>query len=144
MQKRGDETCEARLDQARTLLELDSEDLQRIEVYVRIHRYKRGGCNTCGWLLSKMTGVMDAYTAQEYTEKINQLQNESISQHELMKSQSRLSEVTLKTGASIIKALDNRTLAMMKSLNDVNNYTSQIDENNFSMLELMLESNCWN
>lgn len=99
----------------RNIREIELE-LNQIDAYGKRIRAKRGFCDTCGWLMNKVYGVMDAYTAEEYAEKINQLQNETITQHDLMLNQMRLTETSLNMDKQFIEKLDNRTRDTIKDL----------------------------
>lgn len=82
-EKAGGELCKASIQQIIATREEEKESFKQIEAYGKFHRNKRSLCDWCGKAMHYMYGVMDAKTAMKYDEKINQLQNESITQHEL-------------------------------------------------------------
>lgn len=111
--------CEAEINELREKMEDTNQELDRLNSYDKSKRTKRSWCDTCGWAMKKVYGVMDSESAQEYASKINQLQNETLSQHELMKQQVLLSETTLEVNRNISKKLDERTRKTIRDLKEL-------------------------
>lgn len=115
----GEALCEAEMNELREKMLDTQRDLGQINSYDKSRRERRSWCDTCGWAMKKMYGVMDSEAAHEYASKINQLQNETLTQHDLMKQQLMLSEATLETNRNITQKLDERTAKTIKDLQEL-------------------------
>lgn len=95
--------CEVAIQQIEKNRLITEIDLKRIDGYgkKRVKRY----CEMCGTFLHWSMGIMDADTAVSYDEKINELQNATLTQHQLMKNQTYIMETSLKTNTEIMERL---------------------------------------
>lgn len=89
------------------------------------NRKRRTVCEFCGKIAHWFSGVMDTETALEYDKTINALNNETLTQHELLRKQSLLIETTIQTSRST-------TIDIAQNLNDLdarqNALKEQIEE----------------
>lgn len=111
--------CKAEMIEIREDMVDAQSELAQLEVYERRVRTRRGWCDTCGWAMKKAFGVMDSYTAKDYADKINQLQNETMSQHQMMREQVHLAETTLEVNREISQQLDEKTNKTIEDLKQV-------------------------
>lgn len=95
--------CEVAIQQIKKNKLITEIDLKRMDNYgkKRVKRY----CEMCGTFLHWSTGIMDANTAILYDEKINELQNATVTQHQLMKNQTYIMETSLKANTEILERL---------------------------------------
>lgn len=136
--------CEAELNELREKMQDTQSELERINSYEKAKRTRRSWCDTCGWAMKKMYGVMDNDSAQEYASKINQLQNETLTQHELMKQQVLLSETALETNQNISQRLDERTSRMISELKELEEEMARSERREYvdqiiQLVNIMLE-----
>lgn len=113
-QTRG-EYCQVALQQMDKNRLITLSELQRIEVY-GARRFKRH-CNWCGNFLHWSTGVMNADTAILYDEKINELQNATLTQHDLMKNQTYIVATTFKVNTRALEKMGKAIYEMNAKLN---------------------------
>lgn len=75
-------------------------------------------CEWCGSVDHWFSGVMDADTARHYDSVINAIKNETISNHDLLKNQSSITEAMLQYNKKTIESIE-------KALNNINLQTHQ-------------------
>lgn len=111
--------CKGTVEQLQRLIDEEKEEFRQIEAYGKFHRNKRALCEWCGSLQHLLYGVMDAKTAREYETKINQLQNETLIQHDLMRNQARIAQTSLELDTRALRSLDKRSALLAKQLKGV-------------------------
>lgn len=96
--------CELALEQLRKNRLTIKFGLKSIDNY-NSRRVKRF-CDWCGQALHWATGVLDNSVAKVYDEKINELQNVTITQHDLLRNQTYIAEATMKINTKILEKLE--------------------------------------
>lgn len=116
-------SCQISIKQLTNQLKTMTQELKLMKTLQQ--RKKRALCEFCGKINHKLTGVMDAETARLYDTKINQLQNETIQQHELIRNQSLLVETIIQTNQLTISNIEKHLNELNDQQNELMNQTSK-------------------
>lgn len=90
---------------------------------IKAQRKTRAVCEWCGSLQHYLYGTMDANTAREYADHINQIGNETKLQHDLAENQIGLFETFLKSNNKTTAEIENE---LNRIQNDMNNLSSSL------------------
>lgn len=96
--------CEVALQQVKKNRETIKNGINRIDNYgtKRVKRF----CNWCGRGLRWATGVLDNAAAQVYDKKINELQNATITQHDLLRNQTYIMKTSMNISTMALEKLE--------------------------------------
>lgn len=80
---------------------------KRRNIVITNERRKRYVCDSCGYFLHETTGLLDASTVRKYDDKINQIKNATIEQHQMLAAESQILARAMRDEEKHFNSLEN-------------------------------------
>lgn len=113
-----------------TQLQQQFNSVSRDEQELNAQRKTRSICDWCGTLQHYLIGTMDAKRAKQYADHINQIDNETILQHDLSANQSMLFQAFLKSNQMTIKTIEKNLNKIPSEIDTYETHLSVLNGNN--------------